>query len=231
MIVLVTTPLMIPCADSPGASTAAPSSTPSDGTADPKADLVDIHTLGSTTIAAEPFADWLVAEPNGMWVANVDGGLVRLDLADGTKTAAVAVGEIPLPLEVAGGALRAARSEPSPEIIRVPLEDPTAAIHIALPLWASSPASAELVRLDPESPPSPRHPASSTVATSLPPPRRFGCGRLRNSLYRSIRRRTRWSPGSALPRAVAASPWAAGRSGRRLTTSTPSSGSRSEHHE
>ncbi|MBT2519178.1 hypothetical protein J7E29_17190 [Streptomyces sp. ISL-90] len=205
-MVLMSLPLLAACSAQPVVTTAEP--TPSSSATDSGGtdDLIDIAELGAATIHAEPFADWLIGEQHGMWVANVDSGLVRMDLMDGTETAEVAVGEIPLALEIAGGALWAATPAPTPEVVRVPLDDPAAAVHIPLPLaprvessitsdgtlvwlfvggpltllgleqstgaivrtfevtaglqglrfagdalWASSPATGELVRLDPVS--------------------------------------------------------------------------------
>lgn len=134
-LVMLATPLVAGCTTDPVVPTSVPPDPDASGTP-PATDeaLVDISTLGATTIPAEPFADWLIGEPNGMWVANVDEGLVRMDLATGETTARVAMGDVPLALEIAGGALWAASSEPTPELVRVPLGDPGAAGRIALPL-------------------------------------------------------------------------------------------------
>ena len=132
---MLATPLVAGCTTGPVVPTSAAPDPDASGT--PTAadgSLVDISTLGATTIPAEPFADWLIGEPNGMWVANVDEGLVRMDLATGETTARVAMGDVPLTLEIAGGALWAASPEPSPELVRVPLDDTGAVSRIALPL-------------------------------------------------------------------------------------------------
>lgn len=120
------------CTASPSASTGSPTpSAPIDAPSGPQLDLAD---LGAATIPARPFPDWLVADATGVWVANVDSGLVRLDPVDGTVTAGVEMGDIPLAMDVAQGALWAASREPEPRIVRVPLADPAAAAYFPLPL-------------------------------------------------------------------------------------------------
>ncbi len=140
----------------------------------PSEDLSEIE--GVLSIPATPFADWVTATEGGVWVANVDEGLVRY-AADGTVTARASTpGTIDLAMEQGFGSLWAgADSGPDAgELVRVDLAAPDSVERIPVPPLAEESSIAvtedavwllsgdrELVKVDP---------VTNAPATPVPAP-------------------------------------------------------------
>jgi virginiamycin B lyase len=148
-----------------------PSPSPSD-----RAPVEYLENLGVHSIEAEPFPDWVTATESGVWVANVDPGLVRYD-EDGAVTATVDTGDITLAMETGFGSLWAGADlgGGAAELVRVDIAAPESIVRIPVPPLASESsvavteagvwvltADGELLRVDPE---------TNQVAATYPAPK------------------------------------------------------------
>lgn len=121
--------------------------------------------VGALIIHANPGPDWVLGTDEGVWVANVEPGLVRYD-ADGKATPSAPTQFIGSSMRAAFGSLWAVSYEPH-ELLRVDLDDPATFDRMPIPdaaadessvgitegaVWVLADAAGErtLLRIDPD---------------------------------------------------------------------------------
>lgn len=103
----------------------------------PLPEIEDVADLGTLSIEAHPFPDFMLAVGDEVWVSGVEPGLVGYDAATGEVRAKVPMGDVPLAMEQGFGSVWAGeaaagvistlvRIEPTTGTVaaRVPLPDP-----------------------------------------------------------------------------------------------------------
>ncbi len=94
--------------DDPDAAPARSSA--SSASAAPLPEAEDVTTLGTMTIQARPFPDFMLTVGDTVWVSGVEPGIVGYDSVTGQKRAAVQTGDVYLAMEAGHGALWAAEA-------------------------------------------------------------------------------------------------------------------------